>query len=127
MADHAIRFRQRTACWHEVVENEPAFVHLGQKIGTRKVVAKIGNDDQRSAEDYQQPGTLECAPQPAFVKVHHAQEKSAEVLLLGGEQLRRVTFGGDIVLSLCSGDGGLSCLRCIIVRVAASPFDEILT
>ena len=46
VADHAVGFRQRTARGHEVVEDESAFVHFRQQVGTGKVVANIGNDDQ---------------------------------------------------------------------------------
>ena len=85
MTYHTVGFLQRTARRHDVVENESALVHFRKQIGARKAVANVGGNDQNSAEQDEQPGAFECTPQPAFVEVHNAQEKAAEMLFLRGQ------------------------------------------
>ena len=42
---HPIGFGERRACRHDVVEDEPALVHLRQQIGAEQPIAAVGRDD----------------------------------------------------------------------------------
>ena len=77
MTDDAVGFRERTACGHEVVEDESPFVHLRQKIRIRIVEANERNCDQGRAENHQHQRTFQRAAQPALMEVDYPQEESA--------------------------------------------------
>ena len=47
VGEHAVGLGERAAGRHEVVEDEGAFVHLGQEIGAEGLVAEVGADDER--------------------------------------------------------------------------------
>src|SRR5579871_6918771 len=90
MRNHAIGLRQRTARWHQVIEHKTALVHFGQKIRTGEAEASIRNYDEPGTEKRQKNRSLQRAAEPAFMKIHHSQEKSAEMRLFRRQQFGRI-------------------------------------
>ena len=48
--EDAVGLGERAAGGHDVVEDEAAFVHLGQQVGAERVVAEVCADDEQDAD-----------------------------------------------------------------------------
>ena len=70
MLEHAIGLRQRAARRHNVVENEAAFVHLGQQIGAQQLITgpRANHQKQADSADPQRLGQRPLQNAPVHVE-----------------------------------------------------------
>ncbi len=54
MLEYAVRLGERATSGHDVVEDEAAFVHLRQQVGTERLIAKPCSYDENCAEAQEQ-------------------------------------------------------------------------
>ncbi len=87
VADHAIGFLQRTSGGRKIVNDEAAFIHFRQQVGTQQLIAAKRRDHQDHGENGNPPGTIEREAQPAFVELDHSPKAPAECSLFRSHQL----------------------------------------
>jgi len=85
--DHAVGLFEGRAGGHDVVDDEPAFVHCGQQVGPAIAVTDVGATNQQDAENREQEGMPEGQAQHALVRVHEPAGHAAVLLGMGAGPL----------------------------------------
>ena len=81
--EHAIRLRERTACGHDVVEDESSFVHFGQKIGAEASIAQVTGYCENPADTKQHEWAAERPFQAALVPLQNLAHHWPVLIMMG--------------------------------------------
>ncbi len=81
MSDHAVCLFQRRAGGHDVVHDEPAFVHCREQVAARMGVAEVAAADQQQREDNQGDRMFQREAQGAFVNAHQASARDVTIAM----------------------------------------------
>ena len=85
--EDAVGLGERAAGGHDVVEDEAAFVHLGQQVGAERLIAKDCAYDEEKACKQQVEAAVEGAGEPSLVEVQDLAHEAGELLLFVVHQL----------------------------------------
>ena len=77
LVDDGVSFGECAAGGHGVVQNEGAFVHLWQQVGTQGTVGKVAGDKQNDPDDRKGPGPLDGEVESLAVGVEDAPHHGA--------------------------------------------------
>ncbi len=87
VGEHAVGLGERGSGGGEVVEDEGAFVHLGQEVGAEGAVAEVGAGDQDEAGEAEIEWAAERPGEDALVRAEDAAHDGAVFVAVRGERL----------------------------------------
>src|SRR5262245_23933215 len=76
MRENAVGFLKRTACRHDVIENESSFIEGGKETGTELAIRKERYSDEQHAKQAEEQRVFERPLYAALIKSNDAAEKA---------------------------------------------------